>query len=109
MAARILAFLIMNKVDKYYIEGFVKELIENIPYFSNKFITQINEILVEEMYRRFDKLRSKKIQYPEQFNKKDIKQFDEIRRFIKEENDRKIEPGSLEDRMNRFLNEHLPK
>jgi hypothetical protein len=106
LAARILAFLIMNEVDKYYIEEFDKELIEDIPYFSNKFITQINEILVEEMYGRYVKLLSKKIQYPEQFNEKDIKQFDEIRRFIKEENDRKID---LKDRMNRFLNEHLPK
>lgn len=96
----------MNKISpKYFIDSF-KSMCSEL---SNQSLSEINELIVEEMYGRYDKLMSKKAQYPEQFNKKDIKQLEKIGRFIKEENRRKVEPGSLEDRMNRFLDENLPK
>ena len=98
----------MNKIDKSYREGFIEELIKNIPYFSNKFITMINEILVAEMWTRYNNLQDKRIRYPKQFTEKDTKKLDEVKTFVREENRKKVEPGSLEDRINKFLDENLP-
>ena len=63
--------------------------------------------VVEEITRRYFTLRDKEINNIE-LTLKDQIELKKLLKCVKTEMRRKVEPGSLEDRINRFLDENLP-
>ena len=98
-----------EKVLDLFTDYFVDSFKSIAPELSNSSLNTINEILVAEMMARYDKLISKRTQYPEQFTKQDIKELVVIKDFLTEEKVRKLGPSSLEEKVYKFLNDNLPK
>jgi len=87
-------------IADYFVDSF-KSIASELPSYS---LCKINKILVDEMLSRYDKLNQQT-----NLSTKEQKELTLIKDFIRKEDTRIVESGKLEDRINKYLDEHLPK
>lgn len=71
-------------------------------------LIDLHNKVVEEITNRYFILRDKE-RLGNSLTDLEKDNLDNLLNCVKKENRRKVEPGSLEDRINRFLDENLPK